>query len=169
MSGPKKSDMQRSVHGEVISSTSTSPRPDTCRCGHGHREGEAPRRVQKNVVICSIPSQLAGHTTRSSLPRQILGRHRLECVAKAKAILRLARNIERVARSRNRYALIDTGSRMDDVIFEGSGHGNLEINLAEADRKAYFLRSHQQVRYSQGKLLLRHPISTVSSCAQGAI
>jgi transcription termination factor Rho len=49
-SGPRKSPTQRSVDGEVISSTSTRRQRRAGR-GDGHREGEASRRAQGDVLI----------------------------------------------------------------------------------------------------------------------
>ena len=65
-------------------------------------------------------------------------------------------------------ALIDTGSRMDDVIFEEfKGTGNMEVHL---DRKLVRQarlpgHRHQQVRHAQGRAA---PASATSSIASGS-
>ena len=51
-------------------------------------------------------------------------------------------------------ALIDTGSRMDEVIFEefkGTGNSEIMLDRASADKRVYPGDRHQQVRHAQGR------------------
>ena len=131
-------DMQRSVHGEVISSTFDEPRTRHVQVADMVIE-KAKRLVEykRDVVILldSITRLARAHNSVVPPSGKILsGGIDSNALQKPKRFFGSARNIEEggsltiVA-----TALIDTGSRMDDVIFEEfKGTGNLEINL---DRK----------------------------------
>jgi transcription termination factor Rho len=107
-------DMQRSVRGEVISSTFDEP---------------ASRHVQVAEMVIEKAKRLV--------------EHKRDVVILLDSITRLARAYNTVVPPSGKVlsgsltivatALIDTGSRMDDVIFEEfKGTGNMEIHL---DRK----------------------------------
>ncbi len=123
-------DMQRSVRGEVVSSTFDEPAQRHVQVAEMVIE-KAKRLVEhkKDVVI------LLDSITRQPPSGKVLsGGVDSNALQKPKRFFGAARNIEEggsltiVA-----TALIDTGSRMDDVIFEEfKGTGNMEIHL---DRK----------------------------------
>src|SRR5436309_3468144 len=131
-------DMQRSVQGEVISSTFDEPAQRHVQVAEMVIE-KAKRLVEhkKDVVILldSITRLARAYNTIVPPSGKILsGGVDSNALQRPKRFFGAARNIEEggsltvVA-----TALIDTGSRMDDVIFEEfKGTGNLEIHL---DRK----------------------------------
>ncbi len=136
-SGPEEvTEMQRTVKGEVVSSTFDEPRrsPRTGR-RDGDREGEAPRRAQEG---CRHSSRLH-HTPRARLQHRgpLVGQGAdrwcgCQRVATPEAFLRRGLATSRRA-AVSRFSprpLIDTGSKMDDVIYEEfKGTGNSEIHL----------------------------------------
>jgi len=131
-------DMQRSVDGEVISSTFDEPAQRHVQVAEMVIE-KAKRLVEhkKDVVILldSITRLARAYNTVVPPSGKVLsGGVDSNALQKPKRFFGAARNIEEggsltiVA-----TALIDTGSRMDDVIFEEfKGTGNMEIHL---DRK----------------------------------
>ena len=128
-------DMQRSVHGEVISSTFDEPAARHVQVAEMVIE-KAKRLVEhrKDVVILldSITRLARAYNTIVPPSGKILsGGVDSNALQRPKRFFGAARNIEEggsltiVA-----TALIDTGSRMDDVIFEEfKGTGNCEIIL----------------------------------------
>src|SRR5688572_21105533 len=131
-------DMQRSVNGEVISSTFDEPAQRHVQVAEMVIE-KAKRLVEhkKDVLILldSITRLARAYNTVIPASGKVLsGGLDSNALQKPKRFFGAARNIEEggsltiVA-----TALIDTGSRMDDVIFEEfKGTGNMEIHL---DRK----------------------------------
>jgi len=131
-------DMQRSVNGEVISSTFDEPATRHVQVAEMVLE-KAKRLVEhkKDVVILldSITRLARAYNTIVPPSGKVLsGGVDSNALQRPKRFFGAARNIEEggsltiVA-----TALIDTGSRMDDVIFEEfKGTGNMELNL---DRK----------------------------------
>ncbi|MDA2933149.1 transcription termination factor Rho [Acidobacteria bacterium AH-259-D05] len=131
-------DMERSVHGEVISSTFDEPATRHVQVAEMVIE-KAKRLVEhkKDVVILldSITRLARAYNTIVPPSGKVLsGGVDSNALQRPKRFFGAARNIEEggsltiVA-----TALIDTGSRMDDVIFEEfKGTGNLELHL---DRK----------------------------------
>jgi transcription termination factor Rho len=138
-------DMQRSVKGEVVSSTFDEPPQRHVQVAEMVIE-KAKRLVEngKDVVILldSITRLARAYNTVVPASGRVLsGGVDSNALQKPKRFFGAARNIERggsltiVA-----TALIDTGSRMDDVIFEEfKGTGNLEIHLDRrlADRRVF--------------------------------
>ena len=128
-------DMQRSVHGEVISSTFDEPASRHVQVAEMVME-KAKRLVEhkKDVVILldSITRLARAYNTIVPPSGKVLsGGVDSNALQRPKRFFGAARNIEEggsltiVA-----TALIDTGSRMDDVIFEEfKGTGNCEIIL----------------------------------------
>ena len=129
-------DMQRSVKGEVISldvrRAAAAPHPGR---RHGDREGQAAGRAQArrrdparlahalrarpqrgHPVAPARSSRAVSTPTRCSGPQRFFG---------------AARNIEEGGSlTIMATAIVDTGSRMDDVIFEEfKGTGNMEVHL----------------------------------------
>ncbi len=131
-------DMQRSVKGEVISSTFDEPAQRHVQVAEMVIE-KAKRLVEykKDVVILldSITRLArAYNTVVPSSGRVLSGGVDSNALQRPKRFFGSARNIEKGGSlTIIATALIDTGSRMDDVIFEEfKGTGNMEIHL---DRK----------------------------------
>jgi transcription termination factor Rho len=128
-------DMQRSVHGEVISSTFDEPATRHVQVAEMVIE-KAKRLVEhkRDVVILldSITRLARAYNTIVPPSGKVLsGGVDSNALQRPKRFFGAARNIEEggsltiIATS-----LIDTGSRMDDVIFEEfKGTGNMEIHL----------------------------------------
>jgi transcription termination factor Rho len=131
-------DMQRSVRGEVISSTFDEPAQRHVQVAEMVIE-KAKRLVEhkKDVVILldSITRLARAYNTIVPPSGKVLsGGVDSNALQRPKRFFGAARNIEEGGSlTIMATALIDTGSRMDDVIFEEfKGTGNLEIHL---DRK----------------------------------
>ena len=131
-------DMQRSVNGEVISSTFDEPAQRHVQVAEMVIE-KAKRLVEhkKDVVILldSITRLARAYNTVIPPSGKVLsGGLDSNALQKPKRFFGAARNIEEGGSlTIIATALIDTGSRMDDVIFEEfKGTGNMEIHL---DRK----------------------------------
>jgi transcription termination factor Rho len=131
-------DMQRSVKGEVISSTFDEPAQRHVQVAEMVIE-KAKRLVEhkKDVLILldSITRLARAYNTVIPPSGKVLsGGLDSNALQKPKRFFGAARNIEEGGSlTIIATALIDTGSRMDDVIFEEfKGTGNMEINL---DRK----------------------------------
>jgi transcription termination factor Rho len=131
-------DMQRSVDGEVISSTFDEPAQRHVQVAEMVIE-KAKRLVEheKDVLILldSITRLARAYNTVIPPSGKVLsGGLDSNALQKPKRFFGAARNIEEGGSlTIMATALVDTGSRMDDVIFEEfKGTGNMEINL---DRK----------------------------------
>jgi len=131
-------DMQRSVRGEVVSSTFDEPAQRHVQVAEMVIE-KAKRLVEyrKDVVVLldSITRLARAYNTIAPSSGKILsGGVDSNALQRPKRFFGAARNIEDGGSlTIMATALIDTGSRMDDVIFEEfKGTGNLEIHL---DRK----------------------------------
>ncbi|HQX82844.1 MAG TPA: transcription termination factor Rho [Vicinamibacterales bacterium] len=131
-------DMQRSVRGEVISSTFDEPAQRHVQVAEMVIE-KAKRLVEhkKDVVILldSITRLARAYNTVAPSSGKVLsGGLDSNALQKPKRFFGAARNIEEGGSiTIMATALVDTGSRMDDVIFEEfKGTGNMEIHL---DRK----------------------------------
>jgi transcription termination factor Rho len=130
-------DMQRSVQGEVVASTFDEPAQQHVHVAEMVME-KAKRLVEhkKDVVILldSITRLARAYNTVQPPRARCSRRPRRERAAAAQAVLR-RRAQHRGGRLADHHGdgLIDTGSRMDDVIFEEfKGTGNMELHL---DRK----------------------------------
>jgi transcription termination factor Rho len=131
-------DMQRSVHGEVISSTFDEPAQRHVQVAEMVIE-KAKRLVEhkKDVLILLDSITRLARAYNSVIPpsgKVLSGGLDSNALQKPKRFFGAARNIEEGGSlTIIATALIDTGSRMDDVIFEEfKGTGNMEIHL---DRK----------------------------------
>jgi transcription termination factor Rho len=138
-------DMQRSVKGEVVSSTFDEPAQRHVQVAEMVIE-KAKRLVehQKDVVILldSITRLARAYNTIVPTSGKVLsGGVDSNALQRPKRFFGAARNIEQggsltiVA-----TALVDTGSRMDEVIFEEfKGTGNMEVHLDRklADRRVF--------------------------------
>ncbi len=131
-------DMQRSVHGEVISSTFDEPASRHVQVAEMVIE-KAKRLVEmkKDVVILLDSITRLGRAYNTVVPasgKVLTGGVDANALQRPKRFFGAARNIEEGGSlTIIATALIDTGSRMDEVIFEEfKGTGNSEIVL---DRK----------------------------------
>ena len=138
-------DMQRSVKGEVISSTFDEPADRHIQVAEMVIE-KAKRHVEhgKNVVILldSITRLArAFNTVTPSSGRVLSGGLDSNALQRPKRFFGAARNIEEGGSlTIIATALVETGSRMDDVIFEEfKGTGNCEVYLDRklADRRIF--------------------------------
>ena len=138
-------DMQRCVKGEVFSSTFDLPAYNHVRVAELVIE-KAKRMVEmgKDVIILldSITRLARAYNTATPSSGKVLsGGVDANALHKPKRFFGAARNIENggsltiVA-----TALIDTGSRMDDVIFEefkGTGNSEIVLDRSISDRRIY--------------------------------
>ncbi len=131
-------DMQRTVNGEVISSTFDEPAGRHVQVAEMVIE-KAKRLVEHKhdvVILLDSVTRLARayNTVVPSSGKVLTGGVDANALQRPKRFFGAARNIEEGGSlSIIATALIDTGSRMDEVIFEEfKGTGNSEINL---DRK----------------------------------
>jgi transcription termination factor Rho len=138
-------DMQRSVKGEVISSTFDEPAQRHVQVAEMVLE-KAKRLIehQKDVIILldSITRLARAYNTVVPPSGKILsGGVDSNALHRPKRFFGAARNVEEGGSlTIIATALIDTGSRMDEVIFEEfKGTGNMEINLDRklADRRIF--------------------------------
>lgn len=138
-------DMQRSVKGEVISSTFDEPAQRHVQVAEMVIQ-KAKRLVEhkRDVVILldSITRLARAYNTVTPPSGKVLtGGLDANALQKPKRFFGAARNIEEGGSlTIIATALIDTGSRMDDVIFEEfKGTGNMEIHLDRrlVDKRVY--------------------------------
>ena len=131
-------EMQRSVNGEVISSTFDEPAQRHTQVAEiviekAKRLAEAKHDV---VILLDSITRLARayNTTVPSSGKVLTGGVDANALHKPKRFFGAARNIEEGGSlTIMATALVDTGSRMDEVIFEEfKGTGNMELHL---DRK----------------------------------
>jgi transcription termination factor Rho len=140
-------DMERSVQGaEVVSSTFDEP-PERARAGrrNGHRKGPAAWSSTSSDVVILLDSitrlARAYNTVQPHSGKILSGGVDANALHKPKRFFGAARNIEEGGSlTIIATALVDTGSRMDEVIFEEfKGTGNMEVHLDRAlvDRRIF--------------------------------
>ncbi|MEW6078003.1 MAG: transcription termination factor Rho [Thermodesulfobacteriota bacterium] len=138
-------DMQRSVNAEVISSTFDEPAERHVQVAEMVIE-KAKRQVEhkKDVVILLDSITRLARAYNSVVPssgKVLSGGVDSNALHRPKRFFGAARNIEEGGSlTILATALIDTGSRMDEVIFEEfKGTGNMEIHLDRklSDRRVY--------------------------------
>jgi transcription termination factor Rho len=138
-------DMQRSVKGEVYASTFDLPAQNHVRTAEMVIE-RAKRRVEMGqdvIILLDSITRLARayNTVTPSSGKVLSGGVDANALHKPKRFFGAARNIEHGGSlTIVSTALIDTGSRMDEVIFEEfKGTGNAEVVLSRhvADRRIY--------------------------------
>ncbi|GHV02916.1 transcription termination factor Rho [Campylobacterota bacterium] len=138
-------DMERSVKGEVYSSTFDMPAQNHVRVAE-LVIGKAKRLTENGkdvVILLDSITRLARayNTVTPSSGKVLTGGVDANALHKPKRFFGAARNIENGGSlTIMATALIDTGSRMDEVIFEEfKGTGNMEIILSRdiADRRIY--------------------------------
>lgn len=138
-------DMQRSVKGEVVSSTFDEPAQRHVAVAEMVIE-KAKRLVEhkKDVVILLDSITRLGRAYNTVVPssgKVLTGGVDANALQRPKRFFGAARNIEEGGSlSIIATALIDTGSRMDEVIFEEfKGTGNMELRLSRqlADKRIF--------------------------------
>ncbi len=138
-------DMQRSVKGEVISSTFDEPASRHVQVAEMVIE-KAKRLVEhkRDVVILLDSVTRLGRAYNTIVPpsgKVLSGGIDSNALQRPKRFFGAARNIEQGGSlTIIATALVDTGSRMDDVIFEEfKGTGNMEVHLDRrlADRRVF--------------------------------
>ena len=145
-------DMQRSVKGEVISSTFDEPAQRHVQVAEMVIE-KAKRLVEHKkdvVILLDSITRLARayNTVVPSSGKVLTGGVDANALQRPKRFFGAARNIEEGGSlSIIATALIDTGSRMDEVIFEEfKGTGNSEIHL---DRRLYEKRVFPSIQLNR--------------------
>ncbi len=138
-------DMQRSVHGEVISSTFDEPASRHVQVAEMVIE-KAKRLVEhkKDVVILLDSITRLGRAYNTVVPssgKVLTGGVDANALQRPKRFFGAARNIEEGGSlTIIATALIDTGSRMDEVIFEefkGTGNSELVLDRKVADKRVF--------------------------------
>jgi len=138
-------DMARSVHGEVVSSTFDEPAQRHVQVAEMVIE-KAKRLVEHKrdvVILLDSITRLARayNTVVPSSGKVLTGGVDANALQRPKRFFGAARNIEEGGSlTIIATALIDTGSRMDDVIYEEfKGTGNMEIHLDRrmAEKRIY--------------------------------
>lgn len=138
-------DMQRSVNGEVVSSTFDEPPQRHIQVADMVLE-KAKRHVEHGkhvVILLDSLTRLAraSNTVSPASGRVLSGGMEASALQKPKRFFGAARNTEEGGSlTIIATALIDTGSRMDEVIFEEfKGTGNMEVYLDRrlADRRVF--------------------------------
>jgi len=138
-------DMQRTVHGEVISSTFDEPPTRHVQVAEMVIE-KAKRLVEhkKDVVILLDSITRLARAYNAIVPssgKVLSGGVDANALQRPKRFFGAARNIEDGGSlSIIATALIETGSRMDDVIFEefkGTGNSEIVLDRKMADRRIY--------------------------------
>ena len=128
-------DMKRSVNGEVIASTFDEPADRHVRIANLVLE-KAKRMVECGHDVCILLDSItrlarAYNTVSPSSGKILSGGVEANALQKPKRFFGAARNIEEGGSlSIIATALVDTGSKMDEVIFEEfKGTGNMELML----------------------------------------
>ena len=138
-------DMQRSVKGEVVSSTFDEPASRHVAVAEMVIE-KAKRLVEhkKDVVILLDSITRLGRAYNAVIPssgKVLTGGVDANALQRPKRFFGAARNIEEVGSlTIISTALVDTGSRMDEVIFEefkGTGNCELILDRKVADKRIY--------------------------------
>ncbi len=159
-------EMQRSVKGEVVASTFDEPASRHVQVAEMVIE-KAKRLVEhkKDVVILldSITRLARAYNTVVPASGKVLtGGVDANALQRPKRFFGAARNVEEGGSlTILATALIDTGSRMDDVIFEEfKGTGNMEVHL---DRRMYEKRIFPAINVNRSgtrreELLIKHEV-----------
>ncbi|HEV2600306.1 transcription termination factor Rho [Sphingopyxis sp. BSN-002] len=138
-------DMQRSVNGEVVSSTFDEPATRHVQVAEMVIE-KAKRLVEhkKDVVILLDSITRLGRAYNTVVPssgKVLTGGVDANALQRPKRFFGAARNIEEGGSlSIIATALIDTGSRMDEVIFEefkGTGNSEIVLDRKVADKRIF--------------------------------
>ena len=138
-------DMQRSVNGEVVSSTFDEPSSRHVQVSEMVIE-KAKRLVEhgRDVVILLDSITRLGRAYNSTMPssgKVLTGGVDANALQRPKRFFGAARNIEQGGSlTIIATALIDTGSRMDEVVFEefkGTGNSEFVLDRKVADKRIF--------------------------------
>jgi transcription termination factor Rho len=138
-------DMQRTVKGEVVSSTFDEPATRPVAVAEMVIE-KAKRRAEhgKDVVILLDSITRLGRAYNTVVPssgKVLTGGVDANALQRPKRFFGAARNLEEGGSlTIIATALIDTGSRMDEVIFEefkGTGNSEIQLDRKVADRRIF--------------------------------
>lgn len=138
-------DMKRSVHGEVISSTFDEPAENHVKVA-GIVLEKAKRLVESGhdvvILLDSITRLARAYNTVAPASGKVLsGGVEANALHKPKKFFGAARNIENGGSlTILATALVDTGSKMDGVIFEefkGTGNMELQLDRSLANKRLY--------------------------------
>src|SRR3974377_1139260 len=138
-------DMQRSVKGEVVSSTFDEPASSHVQVAEMVIE-KAKRLVEhgRDVVVLLDPIPRLGRAYTTVVPssgKVLTGGVDANALQRPKRFFGAARNIEEGGSlTIIATALIDTGSRMDEVIFEefkGTGNSELILDRKVSDKRTF--------------------------------
>ncbi|CAK0759924.1 transcription termination factor Rho [Gammaproteobacteria bacterium] len=157
-------EMQRSVRGEVISSTFDEPATRHVQVAEMVIE-KAKRLVEHKrdvVILLDSITRLARayNTVAPSSGKVLTGGVDANALHRPKRFFGAARNIEEGGSlTIIATALVDTGSRMDDVIYEEfKGTGNMEIHLdRKISEKRTFPSMHINRSGTRREELITHP------------
>ena len=153
-------DMQRSVKGEVVSSTFDEPATRHVQVAEMVIE-KAKRLVEHKhdvVILLDSITRLgrAYNTVVPSSGKVLTGGVDANALQRPKRFFGAARNIEEGGSlSIIATALIDTGSRMDEVIFEefkGTGNSEIVLDRKVSDKRIFPVARCRQVRHAQGRI-----------------
>jgi len=145
-------EMRRSINAEVIASTFDEPAERHVKVASMVLE-KAKRHVEQGYDVCILLDSLtrlarAHNTVAPPSGRVLSGGLDSNALQKPKRFFGSARNIEEGGSlTIIATALIETGSRMDDVIFEEfKGTGNMELHLDRrlVDRRIYPAINHEK-------------------------
>ena len=136
-------DMQRSVKGEVVSSTFDEPATRHVAVSEMVIE-KAKRLTETDVVILLDSITRLGRAFNTVIPssgKVLTGGVDANALQRPKRFFGAARNIEEGGSlTIIATALIDTGSRMDEVIFEefkGTGNSEIVLDRKVADKRVF--------------------------------
>lgn len=161
-------DMERSVNGEVISSTFDEPSQRHIQVSDMALE-KAKRLVEHGkdvVILLDSLTRLAraSNTVTPASGRVLSGGMEANALQRPKRFFGAARNTEEGGSlTIIATALIDTGSRMDEVIFEEfKGTGNMEVYLDRklADKRIFPAIDLQRSGTRKEELLLKEDVLT---------
>lgn len=145
-------DMKRSVNAEVISSTFDEPADNHVRVANVVLE-KAKRMVESGHDVCILLDSItrlarAYNTVQPASGKVLSGGVEANALQKPKKFFGAARNIENGGSlTILATALIDTGSKMDQVIFEEfKGTGNMELQL---DRQLANKRMYPSIDFTK--------------------
>ena len=145
-------DMKRSVKAEVISSTFDEPADNHVRVANVVLE-KSKRLVESGHDVCILLDSItrlarAYNTVQPSSGKVLSGGVEANALQKPKKFFGAARNIDGGGSlTILATALIDTGSRMDEVIFEEfKGTGNMELQL---DRQLANKRMYPSIDFTR--------------------
>ena len=151
-------DMQRSVKGEVVSSTFDEPAVRHVQVAEMVIE-KAKRLVEhgRDVVILLDSITRLGRAYNTVVPssgKVLTGGVDANALQRPKRFFGAARNIEEGGSlTIIATALIDTGSRMDEVIFEefkGTGNSEIILDRKVADKRTFPVDGHHPLGNAQG-------------------